>query len=253
MRIAVLNRIFTPSGGGAERYSIALVQELAASHEIHVYAQTIEPCVPGVHYHRVSAPLRRSRWLNQLWYACATCRATRKGFDVVHSHENVWHGNVQTVHVLPLAHTLFHGRVGFKRVLRWCKVLTSPRLLTYLCLERARLRPVGGRQVVATSNSLRAIVLAAFPALAGRVSVITPGVVFPATPSHLRHSHVGGNSYGREAAVDSRLRGNDGGGGGSVLATRNILFAANDYRKKGLATLLKALAQLPSDVQLRMV
>ena len=36
LRIAVLNRIFKPTGGGAERYSIALVEQLAARHDIHV-------------------------------------------------------------------------------------------------------------------------------------------------------------------------------------------------------------------------
>ena len=42
LRIAVLNRIFRPTGGGAERYSIALVEQLAADHDIHVFAQQIE-------------------------------------------------------------------------------------------------------------------------------------------------------------------------------------------------------------------
>ena len=83
-------------------------------------------------------PLRKPRWINQLWYASATWWATRPGFDIVHSHENTWHGQVQTVHVLPVKHNLFHGRTGWRRVLRWLKVVTSPRLLTYLGLERLR-------------------------------------------------------------------------------------------------------------------
>ena len=104
LRIAVFNRTFSPTGGGAERYSIALVEQLAARHEIHVFAQEIAHQSPGVTYHRVSSPLRRSRWLNQLWYASATWLATRRGFDVVHSHENTWHGRVQTIHVKPVRH-----------------------------------------------------------------------------------------------------------------------------------------------------
>ena len=39
LRIAVLNRVFEATGGGAERYSIALVEQLALRHEIHVFAQ----------------------------------------------------------------------------------------------------------------------------------------------------------------------------------------------------------------------
>ena len=132
LRIAVLNRVFASTGGGAERYSIALVEELAARHEIHVFAQQLDHNWPGVAYHRVSAPFLRPRWINQLWYAGATWWATRRGFDVVHSHENTWHGQVQTMHVMPVQHNLFHGRTGLSRMLRWIKAVTSPRLLVYL-------------------------------------------------------------------------------------------------------------------------
>ncbi|MDP3826882.1 MAG: glycosyltransferase, partial [Polaromonas sp.] len=128
LRIAVLNRVFDPAGGGAERYSIALVEQLAQRHEIHVFAQQIRHHAPGVTYHLVSMPLRKPRWLNQLWYATATWWATRRGFDVVHSHKNTWQGQVQTVHVLPVKYNLFHGRTGWRRVLAWAKVWSSPRL-----------------------------------------------------------------------------------------------------------------------------
>ena len=56
LRIAVLNRIFTSTGGGAERYSIALVEQLAQRHEIHVFAQAINHQWPGLHYHRIAQP-----------------------------------------------------------------------------------------------------------------------------------------------------------------------------------------------------
>ena len=88
LRIAVLNRIFKPTGGGAERYSMALVEQLAQRHEIHVFAQQIDHHWPGVTYHRVFTPFLRPRWINQLWFAFSTWLSTRKGFDVVPSHEN---------------------------------------------------------------------------------------------------------------------------------------------------------------------
>ena len=114
LKIAVLNRVFSARGGGAESYSIRLVEQLAARHEIHVFAQQIEHQWPGVSYHRVSSPLRKPRWINQLWYAAATWLATRSGFDVVHSHENTWHGRVQTIHVKPVRHNLLGGRSGWR-------------------------------------------------------------------------------------------------------------------------------------------
>ena len=234
LRIAVLNRTFSSTGGGAERYSIALVEQLAARHDIHVYAQEIDHHWPGVSYHRVSAPLRKPRWINQLWFATATWWATRRGFDVVHSHENTWHGDVQTVHVLPVRYNLFHGRTGWAYFLRCVKVVTSLRLLTYLGLERLRYAVSPGRQVVVTAPSLQAIMAASYPACRDMVTVITPGITMPSpvTPE-------------RKSAARAQL--------GLPPDARCLLFVANDYRKKGLQVLLAALAQLPPDVVLAVV
>lgn len=230
LRIAVLNRIFTPTGGGAERYSMALVEQLAREHEIHVFAQKIEHSWPGVNYHRVSAPLARPRWINQLWYASATWWATRRGFDVVHSHENTWHGQVQTVHVLPVKHKLFHGLRGWRLALRCLKVAASPRLLTYLALERLRFAPAGGRVIVLTSPTLQELVREAFPH--SRVRVLAPGVVMPTAARE--------QLLARERLALPRS--------GRLLA-----FVANDYARKGLPTLLQAMRQLPADVHLAVV
>jgi len=232
LRIAVLNRTFSSTGGGAERYSIAMVEALAARHEIHVYAQEIDHSWPGVAYHRVAMPLRRPRWVNQLWFAYATWRATRRGFDVVHSHENTWHGNVQTVHVIPVKSSLFQGRSGMRRALRWLKVATSPRLLAYLLLERARYAVRPGRLVVATSGSLKAVMKESYPASGTMLRQVTPGTTLPKAPMTPARRY------------DARMR------LGLPPDGRCLLFVANDYRKKGLDALLVALARLPADVVL---
>ena len=230
LRIAVLNRVFTPTAGGAERYSMALIEQLASTHEIHVFAQRIEHNWPGVTYHRLSAPLTRPRWINQLWYDCASWWATRRGFDVVHSHENTSHGQVQTIHVLPLKYNLFHGRSGWRRALRYLKVATSPRLLAYLAIEHFRFAPRPGKLIVATSPALRDVVLQVYPDC--QVAVLAPGVVLPRAAADPQ-------------AARKRL--------GLPLAPRLLAFVANDYGKKGLSTLLEALCQLPADVDLAVV
>ena len=229
LRIAVLNRTFAPTGGGAERYSIALVEQLAARHEIHVFAQQIDHHWPGVTYHRVSMPLRKPRWVNQLWYATATWWATRerkgRGFDVVHSHENTWHGNVQTVHVLPVWHNLFQGRTGFRRALRWLSVVTSPRLWTYLGLESLRFGRTG-RSVVVTSDSLCAVMATTFPACASTLTVLVPGVDAPETVA----------SAAERQSARTVL--------GLPQDASCLLLVGNDYRKKGLQSMLDALGLL---------
>ncbi|MBP6404056.1 MAG: glycosyltransferase family 4 protein [Ramlibacter sp.] len=231
MKIAVLNRVFARTGGGAESYSIALVEQLAQRHEVHVFAQQIDHDWPGVTYHRVSR-IPKPRWVNQLWYAFATWRATRRGFDVVHSHENTWHGRVQTIHVKPVRHNLLAGRTGVRLALAWIKIALSPRLITYVALEAARFRAQPGQQVVVTSDNLRAEVLQAYPHAAPLLSVVTPGVTLP------------GPGMGKAAAREAL---------GLPQQGRLLLFVANDYARKGLDGLLQALAALPPDVCLAVV
>jgi UDP-glucose:(heptosyl)LPS alpha-1,3-glucosyltransferase len=231
MKIAVLNRVFARTGGGAESYSIALVEQLAQRHEVHVFAQQIDHAWPGVTYHRISR-VARPRWVNQLWYAFATWRATSRGFDVVHSHENTWHGRVQTIHVKPVRHNLLAGRTGLRLALAWLKIVLSPRLITYVALEAARFRARPGQQVVVTSDNLLNEVLQVYPHAQPLVSVVTPGVALPGP----------GPARGEARRIlglpqDGRL----------------LLFVANDYARKGLDGLLQALAALPPDVALAVV
>ena len=235
LKIAVLSRNFSTTGGGAERYSVAVVEELAVRHEVHVFTQHAGNVLPGVTYHPVALPVRRPRWINQLYFATATWWATRHGFDVVHSHENTWHGNVQTVHVLPVKHNLFHGKRGLALALRWLKVATSPRLLTYLWLERQRYAPAPHRRIVLTSQALRRDFVAAYPAAAAMTEVIAPGVAQAPGVCSPEQQH----AARAQLALPAQGRG--------------LLLVGNDFRKKGLPTLLRALAVLPSDVWLAVV
>lgn len=235
LRIAVLSRIFSSTGGGAERYSIALVEQLAQRHEIHVFAQAIHHQWPGVQYHHIAQPFTRPRWLNQLWFAYASWRRTRRGFDVVHSHELGWSGQVQTVHVVPVRYSLLQGRSGVAKALRWLKIVTSPRLLAYLALERARYRTRDGRCIALASASQRPLMVQSYPDAVAACEVVTPGV--SAVP--------GAASATQRAAARTQL--------GLPPVGRCVLFVGNDFPKKGLPTLLQALAQLPVDCYLAVV
>lgn len=235
LKIAVLNRNFDPTGGGAERYSIALVEHLAERHDIHVFAQTIRHQWPGVTYHPVPVPFKRPRWINQLWFAWATARATRHGFDLIHSHENTWHGQIQTIHVLPIKHNLFRDMTGVRKLLRTVKVLTSPRLLAYLWLEHARYRSSLGKTLMVTSASLRDVMIKTHPATQMRLQLLTPGVNDVPGPA----------SGAQKSQARAQL--------GLPPDCQLLLLVGNDYRKKGLPTLLAALAPLPVRVHLAVV
>ena len=224
LRIAVLNRHFGYRFGGAERYAAAIAEELSDTHEVHVFAQDIEHHHPGITYHPVSRPFNKPRWLNQLWFALQTWRLTRHGFDVVHSHENTWHGDLQTVHVRPFRVGLFHGLSPARRALRWLSLFTSPRLITYWWLEAARLSVNPGRRIVATSDQVKRDTLMGYPHTASMLEVIPPGVNMPAkrlTTSPARAQ--------LQLPLDVPL----------------ALFVGNDFDKKGLPALLQALALTP--------
>lgn len=229
LRIAVLNRHFGKRFGGAEHYSVAIVEQLALEHEIHVFAQEIEHQMPGVHYHQISRPLSKPRWINQLWYATATWWQTRHGFDIVHSHENTWHGDIQTIHVRPFRMGLFHQRTGLRRWIKWLNLFTSPRLMTYWWLEHARMQPRRHRCIVATSEAVAQEILQAYPHVASMLHTIPPGVNLPAPPQD-------------RARLQAEMRATLGLPQNVTLA----LFVGNDYIKKGLPTLLQALVTLPS-------
>ncbi|MFZ3129012.1 MAG: glycosyltransferase family 4 protein [Rhodoferax sp.] len=232
MRIAVISRVFSKAGGGAESYSVALVQQLAARHDIHVFAQESNHPVNGVTYHTVFCLSRKPRWINQLLFAIATWIKTRSGFEVVHSHENTWHGQIQTVHVRPLRYNLFVLHSGIRWLLQWIKVILSPRLLTYIWLEGARFRRSLGRKIVATSDGLRTECERAYPLSTPALSVITPGTYLPLSlPSQ--------ETARQQLGVPSN--------------GRLVLFVANDYVRKGLDALLQAIVQLPADVGLIVV
>ncbi len=235
LKIAVLSRNFSTTGGGAERYAVAVVEELAARHDVHVFTQHVGNVLPGVTFHPVALPLRRPRWINQLYFATATWWATRRGFDVVHSHENTWHGAVQTVHVLPVKHNLFHGKRGLALALRWLKVATSPRLVVYLWLESRRYAPLAMRRVVLTSQALRQDFVAAYPKAGAITRVIAPGVAAAPGPC----------SAPEKLQARATL--------GLPAQGRGLLLVGNDLRKKGLPTLLQALVGMPEDVWLAVV
>ena len=233
LKIAVLHRTFRRDAGGAEAYAVAIALELAASHDVHVFTQEMDNTLDAVTYHPIPLFFKRPRWLNQLWFALSTWWLTRRGFDIVHSHENTWHGQVQTVHVLPMRCKPTEHLPLLQRLNMGLKYLTSPRIWTYAALEFFRFQWQPKRFWVAVSKPLQQQLQNMQAALAqGQVLCIAPGM-YP------HASHLNKTEKASEFA---------GAGTSKVL-----LWVGNDAVKKNLDTVLSALANLDASYRLLVV
>ncbi len=243
MRILLLHRHFSPHAGGAERYFYQLATGLAQkNHEVHVFTQWISQIQQApqetssfrldVQIHQTPYRLRRPSWLNQWLYAWCCRRFIRQKasqgqrFDLIHSHENVPLGHVQTFHVRPVRWAFLQTRTWKNDLSRWL----SPRWQTYLRLEVARLQ--AARAVVSVSCTVQDQLHDAYPFLTRQKqkAVIPPAVAQAGNGLNLSRSP--------SAPQESELTGQP---------VRYLLFVANDYRKKGLSTLLEALALLDAN------
>jgi len=230
LKIAVLHRTFCASAGGAEAYAVAVTLDLAQRHDIHVFAQTMDTSLHGVSFHPIALFFKRPRWLNQLWYAVATWWLTHEGFDIVHSHENTWHGNIQTVHVIPMRCKSLDKNFGHK-----LKFGSSPRLWTYAALEFFRFRISHKRLWVAVSKPLRQQLQQMRPPLPdSQLFSIAPGV-YPRIPKD------------SDTLQSTRFFADQ------TLGSKILLWVGNDSVKKNLQTVLKALSALDSSYKLLVV
>lgn len=230
LKIAVLHRTFCASAGGAEAYAVAVALDLAQRHEVHVFAQTMDTSCQTVTFHPIALFFKRPRWLNQLWYAVATWWLTREGFDIVHSHENTWHGHIQTVHVIPMR--CKNSNDGLRQKL---KFITSPRLWTYAALEFFRFRIDSKRLWVAVSSPLMQQLQKLSPPLPdSQLFSITPGI-YPRTNEDR------GTAQKPLFFTDTSPN------------SKTLLWVGNDAVKKNLQTVLKALSFLDSSYKLLVV
>ena len=225
--LAILTRNFSKIGGGAESLAVSLATSMLGECNITVVSQDFDQS-PAVFKHiRVPKLAVRSRWLNQLWFSWYTKRVTRQGFDLVHSYENVTHGDVQTVSVKTV-----HASLKQKGMSSW-RIALSPRLLAYLWLERMRLCSTG-HHCVFVSQFVHDETLEVMPHLPAS-SVIPPGVDIPERAFTLTE----------KTAARERL--------GLSPSISTVGFVGHDFKKKGLGTLLKAAAKVPFDIQIMVI
>jgi len=219
--------------GGAEAYGVALMRELvAAGHRVTVFARAYDPqCGLQLPFHPVVAGRHWPSWIRVWLFARRAARATRQGFDIVHSHMNGWCGDVEVVHVTPVR---YRWRVQpMPRLKRFLSCL-SPRVRTYLGLERRRMAARPGHRVVAVSQLIAHQLVQAYG---------QPGIALPVIPPGVAGAQPVSAARRRQLRVELGL---------PADVTLCLLVARNPMRK-GLPTVLQALQQLPQNVGLLVV
>jgi UDP-glucose:(heptosyl)LPS alpha-1,3-glucosyltransferase len=234
-RLAILTRRFSTSAGGAENYAVQLALHLAEQYpfdyDIHVFCERSDVEDSRITIRLMGGNLRRPRWIAQWLFALWSWWQSRSGFALVHSHENTWHGNVQTAHVRPMRYSIFGTRRSpLRQALQYIKVWTSPRLLAHLALEWLRFAGGPGKRVVAVAPALADIIYRTYSVARTRLSVVAPGIAAPVT--------------GRAAISAAQARQVFG----LPAKAWVILVIGHNFEKKGLRAVLRSVPLLPSDV-----
>ena len=227
LRIALLIDRFGRRFGGAEAYGVNLFEVLAQRHDVTVIAHDFEHDLP-VQQIRITVNRKWPSWLRVWHFARQARRLTRDNFDVVHSHMNGGAGHIHVIHVAPIHYRRLNRVNAWQRVL----VYLQPSNIVYLWLEAAAMRAKAGSRVVAVSHWLKERIHDSYGEQLA-VETIAPGATAVAIDPVVR------------AQLRERL-------GWSQDDIGCLLVARNPLRK-GLATVLEALSQLPENFRLAVV
>jgi UDP-glucose:(heptosyl)LPS alpha-1,3-glucosyltransferase len=227
LRIALLIDRFGRRFGGAEAYGVNLFEELCQRHDVTVIAHDFEHDLP-VKQIRVTVNRKWPSWLRVWHFARQAKRLTRDNFDIVHSHMNGGTGHIHVIHVAPIRYRRFSGVGALRRLL----VYLQPSNVAYLSLEAAAMRVKTGSRVVAVSHWLKERIHDAYGDQL-IVATIAPGATSVAVDPVLR----------------SKIRMALGWAQGDI----GCLLVARNPLRKGLATVLDALGQLPENFRLAVV
>jgi UDP-glucose:(heptosyl)LPS alpha-1,3-glucosyltransferase len=227
MKIALVRPFFTLAKGGAERYAVELARALIASgHEVHLFAHEWDrPELKGVGYHQVPMALKPG-WLRVLTFQWYLRRALDgSDYDVVLGMTPF---TPQRVFWLGDGLYRIWTRVAWPNALRrWLMCAKRAVMLVNLWLER-RIMSGGAEDYIVNSRLVKKQAMTEYGVPEERISLVYPGV-------DLSRFHVGARAQWR-AAVRQNL--------GITEDEIVFLFVANNFRRKGLDLVLRALQQM---------
>lgn len=227
MKIALINHTFSLSHGGLERHSVNLATSLAQEgHEVHVFACRAEDLAEGVEIHSIPVSRRSGVWrlLRFQWDVRKAIKGT--SFDIVYGLTRFFPLDIYRMGDGIQRHWV---RIRYPFApWRWLNYLLNPVHALNLYLERRISQPQNCSRIVTNSKLCRDHAHRYYGIDPHRVRVIYNGV-----------DH---DVFAPEATASFRgpVRKELGLKDGDIA----ILYVSNNWKRKGLAVVLKALALL---------
>jgi UDP-glucose:(heptosyl)LPS alpha-1,3-glucosyltransferase len=217
MKIALIRKEYDISRGGAERYAVNLAHGLAdRGHEVHVFAGSWDhEDRSGITMHRVPFIKRPSPLKNLSFQRNSRKLVAGQSFDIVQGLSQVLPSDVYRMAEPLHAHWLRMNYV--KPLKRWLKYL-SPRHMAILGIESAIFKPGSYRRIIAISKLCRQQLMHYYGVPESAIRLIYNGV-------DLQQFNTAGHGRMRIAAR-ARL--------GIAETDPVLLFAGNDFKRKGL-------------------
>ena len=228
MKIGLVCMNYLAARGGLEKYTVALSDALVRrGHDVHVFAHRGEPG-PGIRYHRVPMFPVSSPGKNFSFAVMAAKHAAAQHLDVVQSMERIWNQDIYRASdgINPIQMQEQYPNPVIRRI-----KAAGPRRQVLSLLERRIYQDGGARFVMTNSKLVKKQILEYYRMPESRIAVIYNSVdsrIFnPSVKDRFR------------AAVRQRY----GVGQDELL----ILFAGNDFQRKGLQPLMEAVFLLKDE------
>jgi UDP-glucose:(heptosyl)LPS alpha-1,3-glucosyltransferase len=225
MRIGLVCQHYLETKGGLEKYTMNLSKELVRrDHEVHVFCKTAGPA-EGIHIHRVGIFPFSSPGKNISFALRASAAASASGLDVIQSMERIW---TQDIFRASDGINPIQMQEKYPNVLWRTFKAFGPRRQVLSLLERRIFLNGGANWILANSMLVKNQIIRYYHVAAEKIAVIYNSV------------DTGRFNPSRKTDFRSHIRKKYGIGS----QERMILFMGNDFQRKGLALLLKAVANI---------
>ena len=232
MRVAITHTRFQEVGG-VERYIYAFCQRLIArGHEIHYFCHFWDEEPEGIKFYKIPYIFKHLRWAKVLAFDRLTQKAIERHgpFDIVHgftktSRQDIYtdgSGCLEDFQVYSL------GRSAVRRF--WGRMTLHQRAI--LSVQRARFTRGNFKRIITVSKLVQSQICKRYGLTHEEVEVVYNGIDLERF--HPRNIYRHRASVRRELGLDDEVP--------------VVLFVANDYERKGLKTLLRALQRLDGAV-----